>query len=835
LRPDDTVLGGDQFIFVDPSGTNRIYVRAGGTRDNSDSQLYLGGENSHFSVGAGTNPPLYLKADGHQWTFGTDGVLYVPGRVSLAGNMQGTTTTDSTPPTNIMLAAGDNTSTDPASSYRGANLTLRGGSSQEDLGGSVYVRAGTGTANGTVDIGDADTLEVNIGATNTPVTVLGNLDVDGITNLGNIGNVKITGGTSGQTLTTDGTGNLTWATGGGGTTNPAGANTEVQFNDDGVFGADAAFTFDKATGLMSVQDLLVTGNVTGALLPDANITYDLGSTTQRWKDLYLSNNTIYMGDQTISANATHLNLVAGANTWSFSEDSFTSPDGAVTISKNGFIESTSVLALKGDVEAAISTDSGDGNLSTVSTNLTDGVRLITQKDSGTQNILLFDRDGNLTVPFDVNAANVNANNFNAALGGALTFPQNTTRISENVLGAQVEVEVPTQTVTGTGTGATLRVRYTPGSASYTRADGRGNGTGYVNGDQVLVLGSLLGGTDGDNDLTVELTTVDGAGIVDFGSETIVSGTPIAGPAGMNIETDGDNWSFANRTFTVPGDIQNDGQNDFEIICNDPEDDGLVMALKFNLEGAITSSIQLEGDQVDVNADGEVRIRTKDSNGGDDHGWAFTGTGTMLLIGDTGDIETNDDDLNLISSKSSTLASGYDASLISQWNGQGGGKVQWTKATVGYQDITMTTNMGRSATEYQWTFTQTGILQLPEYNNEQSSLIGTRNTITTTASPITAPVGTPTTIYTPTTDVYSYKAIVTIKHDMGGSTEVETFEVMASKGAESTVFSVSSRLNTHGSNGGLNDATVTTGAGFELIIDAKYGTTNTVTFAVTEFN
>ena len=41
-----------------------------------------------------------------------------------------------------------------------------------------------------------------------------------------------------------------------------------------------------------------------ALLPSANITYDLGSTTQRWRDLYLANSTIYLGNSTISANAT---------------------------------------------------------------------------------------------------------------------------------------------------------------------------------------------------------------------------------------------------------------------------------------------------------------------------------------------------------------------------------------------------------------------------------------------------------------------------------------------------------------------------------------------------
>jgi hypothetical protein len=40
------------------------------------------------------------------------------------------------------------------------------------------------------------------------------------------------------------------------------------------------------------------------LLPSANITYDLGTSTQRWKDIWLANSTIYLGNAQISANAT---------------------------------------------------------------------------------------------------------------------------------------------------------------------------------------------------------------------------------------------------------------------------------------------------------------------------------------------------------------------------------------------------------------------------------------------------------------------------------------------------------------------------------------------------
>ena len=40
--------------------------------------------------------------------------------------------------------------------------------------------------------------------------------------------------------------------------------------------------------------------VEGSILPDTNIAYDLGSPTNRWRDLYLSGNTIYLGNAILS-------------------------------------------------------------------------------------------------------------------------------------------------------------------------------------------------------------------------------------------------------------------------------------------------------------------------------------------------------------------------------------------------------------------------------------------------------------------------------------------------------------------------------------------------------
>jgi len=55
---------------------------------------------------------------------------------------------------------------------------------------------------------------------------------------------------------------------------------------------------------VSEFDLTVVGNI----VPSANITYNLGSPTQRWKDLYVSGNTIDLNDSTITAGANGITL-----------------------------------------------------------------------------------------------------------------------------------------------------------------------------------------------------------------------------------------------------------------------------------------------------------------------------------------------------------------------------------------------------------------------------------------------------------------------------------------------------------------------------------------------
>jgi len=66
------------------------------------------------------------------------------------------------------------------------------------------------------------------------------------------------------------------------------------------------------TSVGTLTSLNIAGQITGALIPSANITYDLGSPTNRFKDLYLSTSTIYLGEANISASGSAIVLPAGA-------------------------------------------------------------------------------------------------------------------------------------------------------------------------------------------------------------------------------------------------------------------------------------------------------------------------------------------------------------------------------------------------------------------------------------------------------------------------------------------------------------------------------------------
>jgi len=122
-------------------------------------------------------------------------------------------------------------------------------------------------------------------------------------------NVTISSAGTANVLTVSSTGTVTI-----GTASVTGNLTTGNINTTGnVTGGNIV-----TTGQVNVNTLTVNGEstFTGNLLPSANVTYNLGSPTQRWKEIFLAANTIDIGGALISADLATGSLI------------LTGPDGA---------------------------------------------------------------------------------------------------------------------------------------------------------------------------------------------------------------------------------------------------------------------------------------------------------------------------------------------------------------------------------------------------------------------------------------------------------------------------------------------------------------------------
>ena len=134
-------------------------------------------------------------------------------------------------------------------SFSGGNLTLGDISNIKITGGtSTYIMSTDGTG--------------NLSWTDPGNTNVANIALN--LNANSTSNVIIGGGVNGYVLQTDGVGNLSWTAqtgnGGGGNGAPGGANRQIQYNDSGSFGGTPFFTFDEATGDVVVPNNLSLGS-----------------------------------------------------------------------------------------------------------------------------------------------------------------------------------------------------------------------------------------------------------------------------------------------------------------------------------------------------------------------------------------------------------------------------------------------------------------------------------------------------------------------------------------------------------------------------------------------
>jgi hypothetical protein len=188
------------------------------------------------------------------------------------------------------------------------NLSVSGNTTVGNLSTGGFVSA-TGNVTGNYFIGDGSQLTGVTGGTTTfgntaPVSPA-------------IGDVWIQANTAIQYVYFNDNTSNQWAemeaaqsfSTGGGATNPSGANTQIQFNDGGSFGASANLTFDNSSNTLSASTISATGNITGGNVISSGVRVYKWTTQantapsnsvpgDNWYDSYADKLYLYVNDGT---------------------------------------------------------------------------------------------------------------------------------------------------------------------------------------------------------------------------------------------------------------------------------------------------------------------------------------------------------------------------------------------------------------------------------------------------------------------------------------------------------------------------------------------------------
>ena len=191
-----------------------------------------------------------------------------------------------------------------------------------------------------------------------------------------------------------------------------------------VFADDSGLLVDAVAGSINLD-----GTVKGDIVPDFNEAYDIGSPSNRFKDLYLSGTSLYLGTAQITAAGSVVNLPAGSTV------------GGIAISQDtGSINSD----LTGSVfsnDSTVLVDAIDGTLSTAG--ITIATNQIFTTDSEALSLYSSAGSSQLQVKFPVVAASTTGGDLLTAagdwkfieiLGSKTSLAPTTDLVSGDVLG-----------------------------------------------------------------------------------------------------------------------------------------------------------------------------------------------------------------------------------------------------------------------------------------------------------------------------------------------------------------------------------------------------------------
>ena len=238
------------------------------------------GDVSNLSIGGGLNG-YFLQTDG------AGGLTWAPGGNGGGGGngLPGGSNTQ------VQFNDQDNFGGNAGFTFNklSGNLTAPNIIATSNVTASFFIGDGSHLSN--ISVTTANYVTQPIQSNITSLGTLTSLTVSGTTNLGSNSNVKISGGINGYVLSTDGLGNLSWSQPGGGGSSPGGANSQFQFNDNGVFGGSAGMTYNKYSNAVSLNGNFTVKGLTAnntSIYGNANVSGNVTATFFTGNGAYLT-------------------------------------------------------------------------------------------------------------------------------------------------------------------------------------------------------------------------------------------------------------------------------------------------------------------------------------------------------------------------------------------------------------------------------------------------------------------------------------------------------------------------------------------------------------------
>src|SRR5210317_1392024 len=393
--------------------------------------------------------------------------------------------------------------------------------------------------------------------------------------------------------------------------------------DNEIDTSSGNLTIDSAGGTVTIDDNLNisgTTTVSGHILPDTDVTYDLGSSSFKFRDIYLSGTSINLGSATITASGSSIVLPSGSTisggTGNLATESYV--DTAVA---NVIDSAPGALDTLNELAAALGDDANYA--STTTTALSNRLRIDTNAQglTSTQKSNAITNLGLSTVATSGSYTDLSNTSSVVTLSGTQTLTNKTISSTNN-------------TITITESNISDLGSYITASSSDTLTNKSGNISQWTNDTGYLTSTNINTSTSGSNAL---ITLTNSAG----GSDSVT----LAAGSNITISESGDTITIASTASGSALTIQDEGST----LTTDATTLNFVGAGVTASGSGSTKTITISGGSSYTDSDVNTHLNTSTASSGEvlswngsDYDWvAQSGGGSSLTIQDEGSTLTTD--------------------------------------------------------------------------------------------------------------------------------------------------------------------------------------------------